>query len=330
MATVQVAGRRLRKSGLSSRIEALAWEAQTRARLLAGEVITTVAESPTRSRRQGTPQTLTALLDATYERYWSGSKSEDHALRNARTVMAILGPDHPISEIDETSVDAVISALQAKGLSGATINRKLAALGKMLSHAHERGWIPRRPRWKLQKETQGRLRWLTEAEEDNLLLHFQQTYARPAEADFLAFLVDTGLRKGEALALTWQDVGQDGCLHVLQSKTGTWKHVPLTTRAKGILDRRPSEGPKVWPDISYDGLHARWVKVRELMGLAGDQQFVIHALRHTFCSRLVQRGVAIQTVKALAGHECIQTTLRYAHLAPGNLTAAVALLERTA
>jgi integrase/recombinase XerD len=36
-----------------------------------------------------------------------------------------------------------------------------------------------------------------------------------------------------------------------------------------------------------------------------------HALRHTFCATLVQRGVALQLIKALAGHSDIRTTQIY-------------------
>ena len=63
------------------------------------------------------------------------------------------------------------------------------------------------------------------------------------------------------------------------------------------------------------------------MEWANDKEAVPHALRHTFCSRLVQRGVPILTVKELAGHLSLETTLRYAHLAPHNLVDAVNLLE---
>ncbi|MDP6213177.1 MAG: tyrosine-type recombinase/integrase, partial [Candidatus Thalassarchaeaceae archaeon] len=54
---------------------------------------------------------------------------------------------------------------------------------------------------------------------------------------------------------------------------------------------------------------------------------VPHALRHTFCSKLVQLGVQIKVVQELAGHESIETTLRYAHLAPRNLRSAIDLLN---
>jgi site-specific recombinase XerD len=60
-----------------------------------------------------------------------------------------------------------------------------------------------------------------------------------------------------------------------------------------------------------------------------DKQAVPHALRHTFVSRLVQRGVPILSVKELAGHKTIDVTLKYAHLAPHNLKSAIDVLEPT-
>ena len=48
-----------------------------------------------------------------------------------------------------------------------------------------------------------------------------------------------------------------------------------------------------------------------------------HSLRHTAASRRVMAGVDLVSVKEILGHRDIQTTLRYAHLAPGHLRDAV-------
>jgi site-specific recombinase XerD len=56
---------------------------------------------------------------------------------------------------------------------------------------------------------------------------------------------------------------------------------------------------------------------------AGLKDFCWHSLRHTFVSRLVMAGVDLRTVQDLAGHQSIQMTCRYAHLAAEHQQTAV-------
>jgi len=57
--------------------------------------------------------------------------------------------------------------------------------------------------------------------------------------------------------------------------------------------------------------------------------FHYHDLRHTFASWAVQRGATLQEVKDLLGHHSLAMTLRYGHLAPEHLRAAVSRLDAT-
>jgi len=60
---------------------------------------------------------------------------------------------------------------------------------------------------------------------------------------------------------------------------------------------------------------------------AGIDNLRFHDLRHDFCSKLVQRGVDLYSVAALAGHRDIKTTQRYAHLNPERLRSTVNVLN---
>jgi site-specific recombinase XerD len=60
---------------------------------------------------------------------------------------------------------------------------------------------------------------------------------------------------------------------------------------------------------------------------AGLSDICLYTLRHSFISRLVQAGVSLPEVAALAGHQNIRMTMRYAHLAPQHLRNSIALLE---
>ncbi|MGH7437023.1 MAG: tyrosine-type recombinase/integrase [Polyangiaceae bacterium] len=54
----------------------------------------------------------------------------------------------------------------------------------------------------------------------------------------------------------------------------------------------------------------------------------LHKLRHTFCSHLAMRGAPAKAIQELAGHADLSTTLRYMHLSPSALDAAIKLLDR--
>ena len=57
-----------------------------------------------------------------------------------------------------------------------------------------------------------------------------------------------------------------------------------------------------------------------------DADATIHKIRHTFCSRLVEKGVPLPVIQKLAGHKKITTTMLYAHVKDTQLEQAVALL----
>ncbi|UCC40359.1 MAG: tyrosine-type recombinase/integrase, partial [Candidatus Aminicenantes bacterium] len=50
-----------------------------------------------------------------------------------------------------------------------------------------------------------------------------------------------------------------------------------------------------------------------IVNRAGLKRIRLHDLRHTFASRLVERGVDLITVKELLGHSSVKTTERYTH-----------------
>ena len=60
---------------------------------------------------------------------------------------------------------------------------------------------------------------------------------------------------------------------------------------------------------------------------AGMRRIRFHDLRHSFASQLVSAGRSLKEVQELLGHESIQVTMRYAHLAPERMRDAVAVLD---
>lgn len=313
---------RLRQGGFPTRVKAEQWEAQTLDRLRRG-----VALNPKTAARMGDVTTMQELLDRTYNQFWKGSKAEDTTLANAKQVLTVLGADSSPASISNDDIEFLVSKLQAEGLSGGTINRKLAALSKMLKFGKQRGWVETLPHIQRQREAENRIRWLT-AEEEAAVVRWAKWYGWDEVADLVTVLIDTGLRISEALRLTFGDA-DGGWLRVWSTKNGKPRSVPMTDRVAGIVQtrQRAAEGRQTIFTLDRHQADKRWQSIREKMGLAQDAQFVIHALRHTCASRLVQAGVDLPSVQQVMGHSAITTTMRYAHLAPKNLVNAMQALQ---
>lgn len=320
------------------RQQALQWEADAKAALLRGEA---PPGTPQGRASDGAPSNLQALFDLTYRTVWAGSKAERTAERNGQDVVNLIGPNTRLSEISDSTIDALICKLEDSGIANSTINRKLAALSKMLTLADRRGYLTRRPHILRKREPQGRIRWLTQ-EEEAKLIDTMKHFGKPDFADLVVFLVDTGMRLSEALNVPWKDIDKwknEGWVRLWDSadtsvKNGEARSIPLTARALEMLRARcpeiclPEDGP--FTMLPMRTFHEFWTRCKSHMGLGQDEQFVPHALRHTYISRLIQAGVDLPTVQKLAGHKTIQMTLRYAHLAPRNLKVAADVLDKLA
>jgi len=76
--------------------------------------------------------------------------------------------------------------------------------------------------------------------------------------------------------------------------------------------------------LNEDYVSKQFKKVVREVGLTENIHF--HTLRHSFASRLIQKGASVFVVKELLGHEDIKTTQIYSHLQTENLTEAINLL----
>jgi integrase len=162
-------------------------------------------------------------------------------------------------------------------------------------------------------------RWLTADEEERRMVA-----SSPWLGEFIVFALNTGMRQGEILNLQWQDVDftRGTLVVVMKSKNGTRRTIPLNTKAYELLASKQgatgvSKGP-VFRTPRGNELKVRFL-VREFCEArdrAGIPNFRFHDLRHTFATRLVQRGIDLYKVQRLLGHKTSHMTQRYAHHSP--------------
>jgi integrase len=323
---VTVGGKRAPRVTAPTEKEARLIEAQFRADLLAGRD----PVSPAGRLGGGSALILLRqLIETTYRARWQGQKSEGSSLLNAEAWSDALGADFPVTCLTPDVVVDVTDSWAAKGNAAGTINRKLAALSVMLGVAEERGWVPKRFKLPRRKEYEGRLRWYSDAEVDDILVFFRDDTELRA---LIEVAVDTGLRLGELQRLRVEDVDLDGRkVTVWESKGNRPRSLPLTKQAHGALAVEcggKRRGERVFPERFTSGyLRRRLLAWKDSYGLPADDEGCFHTFRHTCCARLVQRGVPIPVVQKWMGHSTIQTTMRYAHLAPDSLDIARAALE---
>ena len=164
-------------------------------------------------------------------------------------------------------------------------------------------------------------RFLTDQEEVAILKRLEAKKGSPSYDKALClfiFLLDTGVRLGEALSLDWSDVDMPRRLvTIYRQKTKVLSLVPISDRLLVILkslskQRQPFEGMtravkllRKIIDLECNG-NARVVAQR---GSA-----TIHSLRDTFASRLAARGMSLHKLAKLLGHTSPKMTVKYSHL----------------
>jgi len=149
----------------------------------------------------------------------------------------------------------------------------------------------------------------------------------------IGLLYGCGLRCFEARNVRIRDLDFDRMvLHVIQGKNRKDRYVPLSKYLiRGLRKYIDSEQPGEWLfngqpggrgggdfDSRYSQRGVQWV-VKQAARHAGVSKDVhVHTLRHTFATHLLEDGLDILTVKELLGHERIETTMVYLHVARSN------------
>lgn len=213
----------------------------------------------------------------------------------------------------------------------ASVNKTIAILKHMLSKAEEWEMINEEVLKKVRKvkqipENNKRLRFLS-SEECQGLFNVCDVHLKP----IVITALNTGMRRGEILNLTWDQVDlKHGFILLEITKNGERREIPINETLRQTLEALPRYIKS--PYVFWHGEKGKLYKgikksFKSALRRAGIKNFTFHDLRHCFASHLVMAGCDLKTVQELLGHKTLTMTLRYAHLAPSHKVKAVGLLD---
>lgn len=228
-----------------------------------------------------------------------------------------------LSELSGRRVAAWRDQRLAK-VTGSTVNRDLNLLSHVLNIALKEWDIPvsnpvaniRRP-----KNNRGRERRLSSMEEDKLLAALRPTdrkengqFTGPQNSwmePLVLLALETAMRRGELLKLTWdQTFLEERFVRLLDTKNGTSRDVPLSSRAKSLLASLPKDkSGRVFP-ISDNAVKLAFTRAVKRAGIA-DLHF--HDLRHEATTRLSEKLENVLELSAVTGHKSLNMLRRYYH-----------------
>lgn len=130
--------------------------------------------------------------------------------------------------------------------------------------------------------------------------------------------IETGMRRGEMLALEWRNVDYKKLVAVLiDTKNGETRAVPLSSSAVRVL-KGLTQGvgkAKVFK-ITMSQLRDAWEAARTAAGIPDIR---LHDLRHEAASRLFEKGLNVMEAASVTGHKTLSMLKRYTHLNPTDI-----------
>lgn len=323
-----------RRSPLNTKAGAQEYEVLLRSQTAKHGAIVQLDDIP-RSSAMREP-TLGAFAEQWLRDYVDVNNGVSERYNKRKTLKAYLLPafgDTLLSGITAPVVERFKAQLLGRGLCAKSINNHLTVLKRCLGCAVEWNIIAAAPRFKLLKTTPPSFRYLKPEEADRLL----DAASTPLLHAMVRTALRTGLRFSELIALRWEDVDladRQICVRraevrrvVGPTKNGRIRYIPINHDLVDTLSKLERTADLVF---HRDGRSLRRTTMAEQLALACAVAEVPavgwHALRHTYASHLVAAGAPLAAIRELLGHSTIEMTLRYAHLAPSAIRAAVDLL----
>ena len=162
----------------------------------------------------------------------------------------------------------------------------------------------------LPKNTEHVVRRITVTDEQALINAAKESRTKNL-SELLILAIETAIRRGELLALEWQDINFERReLLIRRSKTGRSRTIPLTLRAhKTLLSMADNNSGLLFP-LSANAVRLAFDRIRKRVGL---KHLRFHDLRHEAISRLFELGLTHHEVSSISGHKSADQLFHYSH-----------------
>ncbi len=236
----------------------------------------------------------------------------------------------PLNEIKPMKIEAYRAERLKSGKKKSTTNREMALLKKMFNLAIDWGYLTSNPAKKVQlfsEKDNLKEKVLSEIEEARLLQECVD-HLEP----IIVIATKTGMRKNEILTLTWDQVDlKRRQIQVIKTKSGKNRMIPINEALFKVLCRLRKQNKEEFVFVNTDtGKPFKTIRhsFEGACRRAGINNLRFQDLRHTFSSRLIQKGADIVTVQQLLGHHSVTITQRYTHTNSDQKKQAVGLLDQ--
>jgi len=300
-----------------------------------GKVLTQIAEGKWFESVPGSDKTVRELLAHYIKVHTAKNKVPSSLVRDegiAKRLNAAFG-DVTLNKLRPRDISEFKIRRREEGAAANTVNNELVLLGHAFNLAmREWEWVDSNPVSRVSKEKVNNKveRWLTNEEEQSILA-LSPAWLR----EVVIFAINTGLRQGELMNLTWDRVDLfRKTLTILEQKNKGKDTLPLNELALDVLKARYKvrsiKSNRVFFNSEGERLDAS--NLRRSFYLVVEKAKVskcrFHDLRHTFATRLVQAGVDLYKVQKLMRHKSPIMTQRYAHHYPESLRDGVETLDK--
>lgn len=302
-------GKRIRKT-LPTQGEAKRFEAQ---------LLTKAAQGEDYAPKKKDRRRLLELVQLWYDMHGATLKDGQSRLSKLHQLVGLM--DNPYAYTIRPASAAKFRQFRLEqGLSPNTVNHDIAYLRAVFNVLIQLGeWHGDNPfaAIKAIRLPERELSYLTHEQIKTLFEELDQS--RNKHVSLIATLcLSTGARWSEAQYLRAELV-RDGRVTYVDTKNGRSRSVPL---ADDLYQRLKAHGPQIGRLFQRDAYQA-FTNAINKAGITLPKGQRTHVLRHTFASHFIMNGGNLLTLQKILGHQSIQMTMRYAHVAPDHLTEAV-------